>query len=169
MWDNFWADVVVAVIGAVLTVGIAYGSFCLQQRHKEKRVLRHVIWDLQHRRALAIGDPVEIPDAAMRDDYKRASLSVVDIRDRLRQAVDQVRPNSKAQARLSEMIAACHHYLEDSDAFPNFYALHLGELQQDLHEGVLGIANEVRGVKASEPGSSAYSKVRKLRETAKDQ
>lgn len=158
MWDTFLADVTVALIGAVLTVGIAYGTFRPQLRHNEKRVLRHLVWDLQHRRALAIGNPVEIRDAATKEDYKRAGLSVVDIRDRVRQTVDQVRANSKAQVYLSEMMASCHHYLEDSDSLPDFYALHLANLQRNLHDAVLGIASEVSGIKAGEPGSLAYSK-----------
>ncbi|ERI37290.1 hypothetical protein IG195_02800 [Arthrobacter sp. TES] len=158
MWDTFFADVVVALVGAVLTVGIAYGTFRLQLRHNEKRVLRHLIWDLEHRRALSIGHPMEIPDAAIKDDYKRAGLSVVDIRDRVRQTVDQVQPKSNAQAYLSKMMASCHHYLEDSDASPNSYTFHLAELQRNLHEAVRGVASSVSGIDAGEPGSLAYSK-----------
>ncbi|MFJ4208530.1 hypothetical protein ACIPY2_08730 [Paenarthrobacter sp. NPDC089675] len=158
MWDSFWADVVVAVIGAVMTVGIAYGTFALQQRHNEMRVLRHLIWDIEHRRALAIGIPVEIPHARALDDYKRANLSVVDMRDRVRYSVDQVRPNSKAHEGLSKMTAACHHYLEDSHSDPDFYAFFLRDLQLALQLAIQGLASEFRGIEFREPGSSAYIK-----------
>jgi hypothetical protein len=155
MWETFWPDVLVALIGALLTVAIAFGTFLLQQVRQEKQVLRGLINDLHHRRALAVGSPQEIPNADEGKDFQRASLSVIDIRDHIRRVRDQVRQDRATVDVLSNMIRACNRYLEDSEGTPNFYAFLLQSLSQELHNGVIEIAQNVRGIKALQPGSSA--------------
>jgi hypothetical protein len=155
MWETFWPDVLVAVIGALLTVVIAYGTFLIQQARQEKQVLRGLINDLHHRRALAITRPQEIPNAVHGKDFQRASLSVIDIRDHIRRVRDQVRQDRATVDVLSDMIRACNRYLEESEGTPDFYAFLLKTLSEDLNDGVDEISRIARGVRALQPGSSA--------------
>lgn len=156
MWETFWPDVLVAFIGAFLTVGIAYATFLIQQRRQENQALRGLVNDLYHRRALAVTTPQEISDAAERADFQRAGLSVIDIRDHIRRTRDHVRQNSAAVEVLSQMIRACNRYLEESEGTPNFYAFLLKNLRTDLHQGVVEISGKVRGLQALEPGAAAF-------------
>lgn len=159
MWETFLPDLVVALVGAlvgaVLTVAIAYGTFLLQQARQEKQVVRGLINDLYHRRALAVVSPHEIPNAGERKDFERAGLSVIDIRDHIRRVRDQVRQDTETVNALSNMIRACNRYLEVSEGNPNFYAFLLNELQRDLEEGVTQIAQRMRGVDGLPPGRGA--------------
>lgn len=159
MWDTFLPDLVVALIGALvgalLTVAIAYGTFLMQQARQERHVVRGLINDLYHRRALAVTTPQEIPDAEERKDFERAGLSVIDIRDHIRRVRDQVRQDTQTVDALSNMIRACNRYLEVSEGQPILYALLLKKLQEDLEEGVTKIAERVRGVDALPPGRGA--------------
>lgn len=155
MWETFVPDLLVALVGALLTVAIAYGTFLIQQARQEKHVVRGLINDLHHRRALAIASPQEIPNAGEGKDFQRASLSVIDIRDHIRRVRDQVRQDEAVDA-LSDMIRACNRYLEESEGMPNFYAFLLKNLQQDLEDGVVKIGERVRGVDVLQPGSGAF-------------
>jgi ABC-type Fe3+ transport system permease subunit len=52
MWTTFGPDVLVAVIGAVLTVIIAYCTYLIQQRRTENHVINVLFWEINHRRGL---------------------------------------------------------------------------------------------------------------------
>lgn len=155
MWETFWPDVLVAVIGALLTVAIAYCTFLIQQQRQEKQVFRGLINDIHHRRALAVAYPQEIPGAEERKDFHRASLSVIDIRDHVRRARDQVRQDSPTLASLSDMIRSCNRYLEESEAAPNFYTFHLKTLREELDDSLVAITRRVRGVETLPAGAAA--------------
>lgn len=144
-----------ALVGALLTVAIAYGTFLMQQARQEKQVVRGLITDLYHRRALAVRTPQEISNAGERKDFERVGLSVIDIRDHIRRVRDQVRQDTETVDALSNMIRACNRYLEGSEGEPNFYVFLLQTLQKDLEEGVSQIAERVRGVDALAPGRGA--------------
>lgn len=90
MWATFWPDVLVAVIGAALTVAIAFGTYELSVRRTEKLALRALIIDLSHRRAFS-GSPGTTPGAVGTGDYARANASVLSARDEIRHARTQVR------------------------------------------------------------------------------
>lgn len=156
MWDTFWPDTLVAVIGASLTVAIAYCTFLIQQSRQEKQVFRGLINDLHHRRALSIGHPQRIPGAEERKDFQRASMSVIDVRDHVRRARDQIRQDSPTQKSLSDKIRACNRYLEESEAAPDFYGFHLKELSQDLDESISEISQRVSGIEALPAGAAAF-------------
>lgn len=156
MWETFVPDLLVALVGALMTVAIAYCTFLLRQAQQEKQVVRGLINDLYHRRALAIGSPQEILNAGDSKDFQRASMSVIDIRDHIRRVRDQVRQDAVTVDALSDMIRGCNRYLEESEWEPTLYAFLLQKLQQDLEDGVLQIAKKVRGVNALSPGSGAF-------------
>ena len=155
MWSTFWADVVVAVIGALLTVLVAALTYGLNERRRETLSLRALIYDLGHRRALVVDVPREIPNALELDDYHRASASVLNMRDAIRQAVEGVRDSKKLQDILSQMTRACNTYLENSAASPSRYWYYLAELRDSLAESVRALKTVKKGLKVHEPGERA--------------
>lgn len=154
MWDTFWPDVLVTVIGAVLTVAIAYGTFLLQQRRTEKQVLTNLIHDLHHRRALRAFAPEYVEGASDSDDLKRTSSSVLEVREQIRTTRNSLPPRSKASPLLSKMLVACNQHLRESAREPDWYQEHLIELRTSLTYGVEEICSKVRCLTFLEPGSA---------------
>ncbi|MCU1574362.1 MAG: hypothetical protein JWO93_2444 [Micrococcaceae bacterium] len=113
MWETFGPDVLVALIGAFITVVIAIFSFWFRQLRLEREALRGLVDEIHHRRAFASITARHVTDAASSRDYERVSRSVLDVRNQVRQVRDHVRPNKTTQDHLSKMIRACNRYLED--------------------------------------------------------
>lgn len=156
MWQTFWPDVLVALIGAALTVLIAFTTFLLRLRLEEKRALQSLINEMHRRRALAPGPEPVIPDAASRADFAQANASILSIRDDIRRTRDRVPQVESRQRPLSNMTRACNRYLEVSAASPPHYAILLGELRGELSESVQELARARRGVNPLEPGAGAF-------------
>lgn len=161
MWNTFWSDVLIAIIGAVLgsvlTVLIAWGTYRLQRRSNEKHALRLLVDEIHRRRAFAsIANVRLVPDAQELDDFHNVNASVLDIRDRIRMAREQTRPESGAQKPLSEMTRACNRYLKATARQPDRYMYDLMSLRSNLWESIQEMAGEVRGVPALEPAAAAY-------------
>lgn len=155
MWMTFWPDVLVACIGAVLTVGIAFATYKLNERREELRSLNSLVGELHRRRALA-GQAVVIEGARDNPDFMRANSSILSIRDDIRRTRDNVRQILPIQEPLSRMSRACNYYLEVSEADPDEYANLLVGLQRDLHRAVQDIVASRRGVDSLEPGAGAF-------------
>lgn len=155
MWLTFWPDVLVAVIGAVLTVAIAFSTYLLRLRLQEKRALQSLINQLHRRRAFA-GRAVVIRGARDSDDFKRASSSVSNVRDEIRRTRDDVRRLDDLQRPLSDMTRACNRFLELSDAMPDHYAIQLSDLRQELFASITELARVRSSVRALEPGGGAF-------------
>lgn len=161
MWNTFWPDLLVAVLGAivgsVLTVAIAFGTYLLQRRVRESQALRTLVEELHHRRAVApISDVRDVPVAGGTDDFKHVNLSILDIRDRVRLTREQVRPESSAQRSLSRMTRACNRYLEVSAQRPEKYLHELMVLRAELWGSVQEVAGLSRSIDALKPGEAAY-------------
>lgn len=161
MWNTFWSDLLIAVIGAVLgsvlTVLIAWGTYRLQRRSNEKHALRLLIDEIHRRRAFAVIVNVRsVPGAQMLDDFQTVNASVLDVRDRIRMAREQTRPESGAQEPLSDMTSACNRYLQASARQPDRYLHDLMTLRKHLWKSIQKIAGEIRGVPALEPAGAAY-------------
>ncbi|GLJ79691.1 hypothetical protein [Microbacterium imperiale] len=158
MWETFWPDVLVAVIGAalgaVLTVLIAAITYVISVRRQELRSLNDLIDDLHHRRAFDTG-PGLIPGARASEDYARANRSVISARNEIRQARRGVRFNAKLREPLKRMTQACNEYLDAAEWEPDAYALHVVELRAALMDDIRRIAAARRGVRALEPGGGA--------------
>lgn len=154
MWLTFWPDVLVAIIGASLTVGIAYVTYILNLRRNERRALNSLIVELHHRRAFS-GSAVIVPNARDLADYSRANASVLSIKDEIRRTRDNVRDFPSLQVPLSQMTRACNSYLEAVERDPDSYAIGLIRLRDDLYVEINKIAVERRGVPARGPGSGA--------------
>ncbi|GAA0499469.1 hypothetical protein GCM10009532_24700 [Microbacterium aurantiacum] len=155
MWVTFWPDVLVACIGAGLTVLIAYATYKLNLIRDEAQSLNSLIGELHRRRALA-SRPVVIPGARENPDFARATSSVLSIRDEVRRTRDRVRQIEPTEQPLSRMTRACNYFLEASDAEPDQYAVLLVKLQADLSGAVADLASSHRGVRHLEPGAGAF-------------
>ena len=161
MSSTFWADLLIAVIGAVLgsflTVLIAWITYRLQRRSNEKHALRLLVDEIHRRRAFVpIANVRNVPSAEKSGDYNNVKSSVLDIRDRIRMAREQTRPASGAQKHLSDMTRACNRYLQATARQPDRYVHDLMSLRNNLWEDIRKIAAEIHGVPALEPGGDAY-------------
>lgn len=161
MWNSFWPNLWVAIIGAVvgslLTVVIALITYRVQRRANEKYALRLLVDEIHRRRAFApIVNVRKVPGAENLDDFHNVNASILDIRDRIRMAREQTRPESGAQKPLSDMTRACNRYLQATARRPDRYLHDLMTLRNNLWQGIQEIAEEVRGVSALEPAEAAY-------------
>lgn len=161
MWNTFWPDFWIAIIGAVvgsgLTVGIALITYRLQRRSNEKHSLRMLVDEVHRRRAFAvIANVRDVPGAQELDDFHNVNASVLDLRDRIRLAREQTRPESGAQKPLSDMTRACNRYLHATARQPDRYLHDLMSLRNNLWQSIQEIAAEVRGVPALESAGAAY-------------
>lgn len=157
MWNTFWPDLLVAVIGAALTVLIAWATYVLQRRSNEKQALRFLVEEIHRRRALApIAHVGDVPGAGASDDFNRVNASILDIKDSIRLAREQSRPESPAQSALSDMTSACNRYLEGAAHCPERYLHELMSLRGSLTGNIRKMAEGVRGVQPLEPGGSAF-------------
>ncbi|GAB3547457.1 hypothetical protein GCM10027404_09580 [Arthrobacter tumbae] len=156
MWDTFPADLLIAFIGALLTVAIAYGTYLLQQRRLEIQAVRGLINDFHHRRSVSITAPRTVRGARDLADFQRATASVIDMRDHVKRVRDQVRHDSDAQIWLSRIIRACNRYLEEGEIAPDDYLFLLSQLRQELLEEVRELCSGPRGLDALEPGAAAF-------------
>lgn len=156
MWQTFVPDVLVAIIGAALTVLIAFATYLLRLRLEEKRALQSLINELHRRRALVPGPERIIPNAAEIGDFQWANASILSVRDEIRRTRDRVRQVDSRLIPLSAMTRACNRYLEQSAAAPPHYVLFLAALKHELEENVRALARARRGLKPLEPGSGAF-------------
>lgn len=156
MWDSFLPDLLVAFVGALLTVAIALGTYLLKVRLDEKRAIQSLINEVHRRRSLAEGPEPTLPGALQSGDYARANASIATIRDEIRSTRDRVRQVDNLQDPLSKMTRACNRYLELSASHPDGYAIYLGDLRRELTPLVQALASKRRGVTALEPGGGAF-------------
>lgn len=155
MWTTFWPDVLVALIGAVLTVGIAFATYILSVRRDELRALNSLIVELHHRRAFS-GTAVIVSGAQDTQDFQRANASVISVRDEIRRTRDRVRPIPGLQEPLMRMTRFCNYYLEETEWDPDSYAVGLVRLRDELHEQIRALAAARRGTKVLVPGAKAF-------------
>ncbi|MFG6501949.1 hypothetical protein [Microbacterium sp. P05] len=154
MWDTFWPDVLVAVIGALVTVLLGFLTYLGRVRLNEKRSLRSLVESVHRNRAFA-GEGVDMSGAGDLDDYRSAVASVAALREDILLAREHSRQLPKIEQPLSEMTRACDRFLENSETSPDDYAVDLESLEEELSLQLLKIERAVRGVKAKEPGGGA--------------
>lgn len=155
MWDTFLPDLLIAFIGAIFTVAIAYATYMLNAAQEEARALNSLIAELHRRRALRPSDEQPIRGAASSDDYDRVNQSVLSMRSEIRAARDRVGQRESIQLPLSEMRRACNTYLRRSAAQPELYARFVGDLRRELDRQVEKLAAARKGVNHLVPGEGA--------------
>lgn len=156
MWTTFWPDLLVALVGAVLTVVIAAATYLANRRLGETRAINALIREIHGRRVLTVGKPRVIRGAAKLDDYRWAAASVLSLRDEVRRTRDQVREMAKLQEPLSRMARACNRFLEESAYDPDTYAILAADLRDALTAEVHALSLARRGVRVLSPGEGAY-------------
>lgn len=157
MWSTFWPDLLVTVIGAALTVAIAFGTYLVQRRVREKRALQKLMKVIYEKRAVApVVNPQVMPGARELEDFQYVSSSILDLRDQIGLTREQVRPESPVQSHLSHMTRACNQYLESSSRRPEGYCYNLVTFREELWESIEKICQLSRSIEALEPGGGAY-------------
>ncbi|WP_157421724.1 hypothetical protein [Agromyces sp. Leaf222] len=134
MFETFWSDLLVAVIGAVLTVAIAFGTYRLQLRQRERGSVRHIANQLAHRRAFVFANPVRVDTSnpEVKRDFDTCRGSVKSARDRVVESNRDVRPGSKVQEQLDAMGVSMNRFLSRSSRDPDGYCLLLNDLVAEL-------------------------------------
>ncbi|WP_298585289.1 hypothetical protein [uncultured Kocuria sp.] len=156
MWNTFWPDLLVTVIGAALTVAIAFGTYVVQRRVKERLALQKLIAVIHEKRAVEpIVGPQLMSGAGGLEDFQYVSSSILDLRDQIGLAREQVRPESPVQPHLSRMTRACNRYLESSSQRPAGYCYDLVSLREALWVSIKKISELSRSLEALEPGVGA--------------
>ncbi len=162
MWLTFGPDllaaIIASVIGAILTVAIAAGTYFLQLSRRETSELRFLVGELSTRRAIVPNrDPTRVAGAEKLPDYERANLSVLHIRDGVRDVLRAIQPQSKAQPTLETMLGACNEYLETSASDPPNYVHDLVALRAHLAAAVTDLCKVNSKIAYLEPGSKAFT------------
>lgn len=156
MWTTFWPDVLVALVGAVITVAIALATYLCGRHVSGTHALTALVDELHHRRALRVRDTSRLRLAAELDDFKWAGQSVLAMKGDIRVARHANLHSSKASESLAKMTKACNFYLELSHEDPENYRKLLEDLRRALSKCVQELADGRRGVDYVDPGAGAF-------------
>jgi hypothetical protein len=129
-WSSFVPDLVVACFGAVLTVLIAYGTYIIQRRRQDLRIMRIVADDLAARRAFELIEPRT--SRADSDDADRCFRSVNTAQQQLGALRDQVISNRPLHAILQEMVRATRDYKDMIERDPERWQFALMHVREEL-------------------------------------
>ena len=159
-WVTFWPDVLVAGIGAALTVAVALITYLMQQRRKNRQLVRNLADDLANRRAFKPIDPgVSSPDT---DDAKRCRLSVQEAQDQISRIRDQIAPDHRLRALLQEMVLWCREYKNLLEVDDRRWQFALMEIRGELDDRLRRIESSLR-LKADALPSPGTAKVSRKR------
>jgi hypothetical protein len=130
MWTTFWPDLLIGVIGAVLTVAIAVVSYRVQQRLANKQLVRNLADDLAIRRAFEEITPFvssleSIDGQQCRSSLESAQKQISAIRD-------QIAPDDQLRAVLQEMVAWSREFKNLTDANPDQWQFALMDVRAEL-------------------------------------
>ncbi|GAA4669499.1 hypothetical protein [Frondihabitans cladoniiphilus] len=154
-----WATLVTAAVGAFLGSGAAFASNLLAgrigDRKREAAALNELVHEIHFRRVLRRIEPRSSPRADVLDPaYERARHSVSTLRGAIRVARQALVPGSRSLGPLDAMTLACNTFLDDSEAEPSRYELHLMQLQARLNAAVHTIAASSPRIDDLEPGQA---------------
>lgn len=156
-WTSFLLDLLVALVGAGLTVCIGLATFRLDQKRKNRQLVHSLADDLASRRAFKLIDPFE-GDGGI--DAERCFLSVQSARERISAVRDEIRPNGDLRDELQRMVLSCVAYADRLDFEPVRWQFALMDLRAEL-AGSLRTVEDIVGVPAGtlpEPGSTRVVK-----------
>ncbi|WP_152030993.1 hypothetical protein [Agromyces aureus] len=161
--STFWPDLLIALIattfGALLTVGIAFGTYRHEVSTRERDAIRHLANILASRRAFVEANPVRIDttEPYRADDLEACRVSVAHAREAIVEASRGVRPGSSMQQPLDDMARAANRYLDLARRDPDGYWLHLNGLRSRWIDALAMLAIETNHA-LPEPGSRGSSR-----------
>jgi len=159
MWTTFLPDVLVAAIGAVLTVLVAIASYVISKRRRERVALQALINHLHGKRALLTlpgsSPKRRIRGAAKLPDFQHAAASVLDIKSEIKGVREVSSVSARWQQNLAKMLTSCNLYLEQSQAEPYFYPWYLDDLRRELEVEVRALTRSRKGLSFARPGDGA--------------
>lgn len=156
-WDTFWPDLLVAVLSALIAVGVALASYLIGVYRRERHALQALIKELHERRALNV-DGIDRPrfGARRRSEFYRINDSILAVREEINRTRHLVREAPKIQGPLRSMRLACNQYLERSERDPNSYIWLAGQLQCELTKAVVALTTARHRLLYMEPGKGAF-------------
>jgi len=160
MWLTFWPDVLVAVIGSVLTVAIALITYRVQQRRSNVQLVRNLADDLAMRRAfMPISPSVSSP---VGDDPDRCRKSVQSAQLQIGLIRDQITPNHRLRELLQEMVAWTREFKSLNEDAPERWQFNLMEVRGELVLRLRDIERvmRVRSGALPDPGTAEVSRDR---------
>jgi hypothetical protein len=159
-WATFGPDVLVAGIGAALTVTIALISYRMQQRRMNRQLVRNLADDLAIRRAFQPIYPcVSSPDS---DDAERCRISIQEAQGQISRIRDQIAPDHELRGLLQEMVLWCREYKNLLEADDSRWQFALMEVRKELVDRLREIERSLR-LKAPalpDPGTAKVSRTR---------
>jgi hypothetical protein len=159
---TLWSTLVTVAVGAFLGAGAAFASNLLATRIRDLRheaaALNELVHEIHFRRVLRRIEPRLSPRAEILDPrYSAARHSIATLRGDIRTARIAAVPRSSALGLLDTMTLACNTFLDDSEAEPARYQLHLMQLHARLNRTVGDLSTRVRGVDDLEPGNAVLA------------
>jgi hypothetical protein len=160
---TLWTTLVTVAVGAFLGSGAAFAANLLaariQSRRAEESALNELVHEIHFRRVLRRRVPRESPRAEAIDPaWERSRHSIASLRGEIRTARRATVPRSTALPTLDGMTLACNTFLDDSEAEPALYELHLMQLQARLNASVRHLSESREGVDDLEPGNAVLGR-----------
>jgi hypothetical protein len=152
-WSSFVPDLVVACFGAALTVLIAFGTYVVQRRRQDVRVMRIAADDLASRRAFELIEPRTSRGDS--DDADRCRRSVDTAQQQLGALRDQMISNRPLRAMLQDMVRATRDYKDMIEREPDRWQFALMRVREELTERLRDIERllRMRSGELPDPGS----------------
>jgi hypothetical protein len=141
-WSSFIPDLVVALFGAGLTVGIAGITYFRSLRRRNGQLVRNLADDLSTRRALTLIEPRE--SAADSEDADRCFRSVTAAAHRISETRDQISPDSALRQGLQRMVVSCVQYKDAVESAPRHWQFALMQLREELLSGSRALERAAR-------------------------
>ncbi len=157
--NEFWLGVGSNIIGTFVGAGLALlTSFLVVRRGERKndvRLIQAVVDRLYRSRALRPGRvPGDYSLAAVQEDQKRGTKSVLATRNRIALTSDELSTHSHAFDELDAMHLACLRYLNAIEEDPSHYVESLMELRSELEPWLRRLCDQTPGVQWREIGTA---------------
>jgi sulfur transfer complex TusBCD TusB component (DsrH family) len=142
-WTTFGPDVIVALIGAGITLTVAGVTYFRQLNRKNRQLVFNLAEDLAVRRALHEIEPRTSSGRSPGAKYCFASVHAA--QQRIGAIRDQIAPNEALRSVLHDMVRYCADYKESFEEEPRRWQYNLMHLRRRLVaglrqiEGILGL------------------------------
>ncbi|MGJ9402700.1 hypothetical protein [Arthrobacter sp. KK5.5] len=151
--QNFLMELLLVVIGGLITVVIAYFTYRFERRRQEVAGLQLLLDTVAHKRALRnLKNPRTLSVAEDNPDFVACSRSILNLRDVIQQTRATTRSETRIHSQLDHMVRACNKYLSDSRRDRSRYEQYLMELRSTVADGTRNISATYKSLRYNEPG-----------------